>query len=101
MKKYYVNIADYQGGTWAMGLLNTIKEWKELALSWCDSDDNEELYRLIKKHKLDTELLDIISEIWSIEIVEFNQDNVDKILESYTEKEYYWLLNDIMEKMEG
>ena len=100
MKKYYINVADYQGGSWAMGLLNTISDWKKLALVWCDSDDNIELYRLIKKHKLDTELLDLISEIWSIEIVEFNQDNLNKILESYTDKEYYWLLIDIMEIME-
>ena len=99
MKKYYINVADYQGGTWAMGCLETISGWKNRALEWCDSDGNIELYRLIKKHKLDTELLDIINDIWTIEIVEFNVDNINKILETYSEKEYYYLLQDIMENM--
>ena len=43
MKKYYVNIRDYQGGNWACGFVGTIKEWKELAISWCESDENIEV----------------------------------------------------------
>ena len=29
MKKYYVNVKDYQCGQWAMGVIRTIKEWKK------------------------------------------------------------------------
>lgn len=79
MKKFYVNIRDRQGGTWYLGVCNTIKEWKETALMWCDSNGNEELYKVIKKHKLDAELIDMISDIWSMEIVEVNIDNYYKI----------------------
>lgn len=99
MKKYYINVNDYQGGSWAMGCLHTIKEWKQRALEWCDTDENWELYKYIKKHKLNTELLDIISEYWSINIVEFNYDNLDKILDNYGRYEYYWLLQDIIDKV--
>ena len=100
MAKYYVNIHDFQGGSWAMGCVETIKGWKERALEWCDSDENWELYKDIKKHKLDTDLLDIISDIWSIEIIEFNKENIEKILENYGKEEYYWMLYDFTDILE-
>ena len=95
--KYYINVRDYQGGSWAMGLLMTLKQWKILALQWCDSDGNEELYDEIKKHELNDELLDIINEIWTIEIVEFNKENINKILDNYGVNEYYWLLDSVLD----
>ena len=100
MKKLYININDYQGGSWAMGQLGTIKDWQKIALEWCDSDENWGLYDEIKNHKLNEELLKIINEIWTIEIVEFNRENLDKILDNYSRNEYYWLLQDIMERLE-
>lgn len=100
MKKYYINVNDYQGGSWAMGCLSTIKEWKQRALEWCDSDENWELYKAIKKHKLDNELLDIINDYWSINIVEFNKENQDKIIENYGIGDYQWLIRDILYKIE-
>lgn len=96
-KQYYINIRDYQGGTWAMGCVDTIKEWKNRALEWCDSDENWELYKAIKNHKLDTELLDIISEYWDIKIVEFSKDNINEILDNYGTEEYYWLLDSVLD----
>ena len=101
MKKSYINVRDYQGGSWSMGHISTIKEWKEYALQWCDSDENWELYREIKKHKLDTDLLDIISEIWDIKIIEFNKQNLEEIKENYSVHDYEWLIYDILDKMES
>lgn len=31
MKKYYINVNDFQGGSWAMGCIDTIKEWQKRA----------------------------------------------------------------------
>lgn len=75
MNKKYINIADYQGGSWCVGVVKTIKEWKEIALNWCDTDGNEELFEYISKQKENKDLLDFISEIWTIEIVEFDENN--------------------------
>jgi hypothetical protein len=100
MKKYYINIDDYQGGNWAMGSIDTIKNWKQRALEWCDSDENWELYKYIKRHKLDTDLIKIINDYWDINIVEFNYENIQKILDNYDRENYYWLLQDIIYKLE-
>lgn len=75
MNKQYINITDYQGGSWYVGVVETIKGWKEIALDWCDTDDNEELYDYINKQKENKDLLDFISDVWSIEIVEFDKNN--------------------------
>lgn len=100
MKKYYINVNDFQGGSWAMGCIDTIKDWQKRALEWCDSDENWEMYKYLKKHKLDNELLEIISDYWSIEIVEFNYDNIEKIIDNYNKEDYKWLLEDILDKMQ-
>ena len=97
MKKYYINVNDYQGGSWAFGIVGTISKWKKIALEWCDADENWELYKEIKQHKLDNELLDIINEIWSINIVELNEENISKIMETYTTRDYYYLIGDMLE----
>lgn len=99
MKKYYININDYQGGTWAMGFTDTIKGWKERAIEWCESDESFELLDFIKKHKLNEDLLGIISEIWSIDIVEFNYDNLDTIMEKYSKEDLRFLIQDLMHKI--
>ena len=97
MSKLYINVADYQGGTWSFGCVGDIKYWQERALGWCESDDNEELFDVIKSHKLDNELLDIINDIWTMDIVEFKRENIDRILESYDEDSLAWLLINLME----
>lgn len=77
--KLYINVEDYQGGTWALGQVGTIQEWKEMALSWCDSDENWEMYDFIEKHKNNVALLDYISDYWSIKIVEFDENNQEHL----------------------
>jgi hypothetical protein len=103
MAKYYINVRDYQGGSWAMGCLNTIKEWQEVALEWCDSDENWEMYDYIKKHELNEKLIGLINDVWSINIVPFNKDNIEDILDCYTNSRYdlNWLFTYIMDILEG
>lgn len=79
MNKKYINISDFQGGSWYIGVVGTIKEWKEIALSWCETDDNEELFDYIKDFEENKDLLDFISEVWSIEIVKFNKKNKEHL----------------------
>lgn len=77
--KLYINVNDYQGGTWALGQVGTIQDWKEIALCWCDSDESWELYDFINEHKNDVDLLKIISDYWDIEIVGFDENNREHI----------------------
>lgn len=98
MKKY-ININDYQGGTWAMGIIEPLNYWKKLALQWSDSDGNIEIYNMIKKHKLDAELIKIINDIWSIELVEFNLKNKNRIIEEYLNNRYTYVIRDLIEAL--
>ena len=99
MSKLYINVEDYQSGNWAFGFVGTIKEWQELAISWCESDDNDELLEEIKRHELNNELLDIINDIWTINIIEFKKENIDKIIENYDKDDLKWLLKYLVEKV--
>lgn len=90
MGKLYVNSRDYQSGNagykyggFAFGFVGTIKDWKNRALEWCDSDGNLEMYNYIKKHKLNEDLLEDINKYWDIKIVELNKDNIRELVEYY------------------
>lgn len=101
MEKYYVNVDDYQGGTWAFGRLQTIKGWQETAIEWCDSDENWDLLDEIKNHELNEELLDMISEIWTINIIEFSYDNLNEIEEKYDKYDLGCLLHSVLDIFNG
>lgn len=95
MSKLYVNIRDYQSenaghncGGFAFGFVGTIKDWKERALEWCDSDSNIEIYNYIKKHKLNEDLLEFINDYWDIKIGELNKDNIRELEEHYGAYEF-------------
>lgn len=94
--EYYVNIKDNQSGGWYVGVCQTIEEWKNSALVWCDSDNNEELYEIIEKHELDEKLIDMISDIWSIEIVKLNKENYFDIVDSLDFEELKTLIYGIV-----
>ena len=75
MKKLYININDYQGGTWAIGCCQTLKEWREHAMTWADSDENWGIYNMLKYYKIkNKDLIDFINEYWEIEIVEYKEE---------------------------
>jgi len=79
MKKYIV-IEDYQGGEFGMYRAYTAEEWGEQAYEWADSDDWENPDEcLLENFKTEEELINFISEIWEIEIVELNSENEELI----------------------
>lgn len=77
MDKLYININDYQGGSFAVGLVKTLDEWVEQALEWCEQDDSEEMFEYINNAVKNEELLDFISEVWTIQIVEYDKNNLE------------------------
>lgn len=73
MKKLYINIADYQGGDFAVGCYGTLIQWRRKAMEWCYMDDNYSLLNALKYYKIkNSELIDFINDFWDIEIVEYN-----------------------------
>lgn len=74
MKDLYVNIDDYQGTDFAIGRTGTIEQWREQALEWADSNDNEELYEFMEK--VDHEkVIESINDIWQINIIKCDMLN--------------------------
>lgn len=78
MKKY-INTDDHQGGWWFIGEVLTLKQWRELALEWCYLDDDEATYDEVEHAGADM-VLDLISSVWSICIVEFDSKNTEHVL---------------------
>ena len=70
----YIGVYDRQGGSWAVGNVDTIEGWRELAQSWADSDDMEETIENLAEMP-DEDVIDYIADIWDIEIEEFDEDN--------------------------
>ena len=79
MTKLYINTEDNQGGSWFIGKVLTLKQWRELALEWCYMDDDEFTYDEIEYASAEV-VLDLISSIWSIRITEFDERNTEHIL---------------------
>ena len=75
MKKMYININDYQGGDFAIGVYGKLIQWRKKAMEWCDMDDNYSLLNALKYYKIkNSELIDFINDFWDIEIVEFDNN---------------------------
>lgn len=78
-EKLYRCIEDLQGGTFAVGCVDTAKDWLERAIDWQDSDDSwdtdENRANWIKyweeeiKNGNEDKLIDYIAEVWDIVIV--------------------------------
>lgn len=80
----YVNLDDYQGGSWAVGLCGTAKAWALHICSWADSDGYKDDYEnpkensedisttylcpLMNYFKSEEEVIENINEIWGIGI---------------------------------
>ena len=84
--KQYINMFDYQNGTWAVGFCGTARAWALHICSWADSDGYEDDYEnpeedsedistiylcpLMNYFKSEEEVIGLISEIWTIDIQE-------------------------------
>ena len=102
-KDLYVCIKDYQSGSFGMYRAYTIEEWREQALEWCDSDDNEELYNTLKTLP-SKYVIDYINDIWQIEIVKINEKQKDDIIKYIVAKSndfgfYNIIINELKNKM--
>lgn len=91
--KYYKNVRDYQGGSWAM-YCQSIADWRKTAMCWCDSDENWELYNALKYYKIkNADLIDYINDIWSIKLVPASKELYLKYKNVYDIEDYeddYW-----------
>lgn len=69
----YINLADYQGGDFAVGYCGTLKQWREKAMDWSDTDGLKETYNALKNYKIkNCDLIYYINDVWEISIEEFN-----------------------------
>lgn len=73
MEKWYLCTADLQGGDFAVGNVGTARHWKNIARSWCESDENEELSNELWHITKDEEIINFIQEIWTLEIIPINR----------------------------
>ena len=79
--KLYVNIHDNQGTGWALGRIGTVEQWREQAMDWADSDDNEETYDTLRDLRKD-EVIEYVSDVWDIcikDIRELTHEEFDDI----------------------
>ena len=65
----YKCIKDRQGGNFAIGRCGNLDYWRETASAWAESDDNDDLQKLVNKVN-DEKLIGTIDEIWDIEIIQ-------------------------------
>lgn len=81
MCKQYICIDDYQNGDFHIGDTKTAEEWREWAMQMNDYDEfDDEMKQAIKSRQGD-DLVQLIADIWQIEIVEFDKNNAEHIAE--------------------
>lgn len=78
MEKYYIVINDLQGGNFGMGRIYTIRGWKNQAIEWAESDENDLLIEELKKLPKD-KIIDYISFTWEIEFKEITKKEIEDI----------------------
>lgn len=68
--KYFRGVEDYQGGSWGM-YIKSIKDWRKIAMQWCDSDENWQTYNDLKYYRIkNMDLIPFIENYWQIKLVE-------------------------------
>lgn len=91
--KYFRGVKDYQGGSWGM-YCQSIKDWRQTAMEWCDSDENWGTYNALKYYKIKNEdLIDFIEDYWEIKLVETSKELYLKYKDKYDIEDYeedYW-----------
>lgn len=69
----YINIDDYQNSNFAIGRIGTLNQWREQAIEWLDSGENEAMINFLKNHTIrDDELINYINNLWEINIVKYD-----------------------------
>lgn len=83
-------LEDLQGGEFAVGRVATIKEWKEIALEWCESDNNEEYAKFIKRLP-QKDIIGEIASMWDLEIKPITELDIERMFELVDHIMYYKL----------
>lgn len=75
---YYV-AEDYQGTNWAFGIEQTAEAWRETAEGWAESDDNEDLVKIMQnlQGKDENLILGEIADFWQIRFEKVGADYYD------------------------
>ena len=75
---YYV-AEDYQGTNWAFGIEQTAESWRETAEGWAESDDNEDLVKIMQnlQGKDENLILGEIADFWQIRFEKVGADYYD------------------------
>lgn len=80
MKKKYICVNDFQGGSFGMYRTYTAKEWGEQARDWADSDGSEYADQwLLENFKSEESLIEAIQDMWEIQIEELSKDNIEVV----------------------
>lgn len=79
-KQLYICTNDFQGGDFGVGRVGTIDDWREIAISWSDTEGMED--SIISTP--DNELINFIQEIWEIEIEEYDRNKEYDLYCNYT-----------------
>lgn len=74
MDKRYKVVNDLQGGDFAMGIDQTIEEWRQHALYWAESDGFEGVIKDLKSLPEEA-VIDYIAEFWQLEFEELDVYN--------------------------
>lgn len=75
---YYV-AEDYQGTNWAFGIEQSAEAWREMAEGWANSDDNEDLVKIMQnlQGKDENLILGEIADFWQIRFEKVGADYYD------------------------
>lgn len=68
MKKLYICTEDRQGGSFAVGSIHTIEGWRQRAMTWADSDDNEGMVDYLQELE-ENHVIGEIDSTWEITLV--------------------------------
>ena len=71
MEKMYKVVADLQGGTFGMYRIQSVEDWREQAIEWADSDENDFIIEELKQLPSD-KVIEYISIIWQLEFKEID-----------------------------
>lgn len=69
----YKCVEDYQNTDWCIGEINTIEEWRQMAVGWADSDGYDDIVSILLTMP-EKSVMDFISDFWSIGFEKIESD---------------------------